>query len=393
MLSAAAAASSNAMLEVMLMQAVSDIRSGRLSQAERQIDQLIALHPNYRLAHLIKGDLLLARARALSGIGNVTHEHLHAQVIVPSPYPSRRPLLQSGAESVADLRAELLARVRHTLDVTKRDRLPEGLWRVAQDVPHVLFVDASRSRLYVFENRGGLLGLIADYYASVGKLGVGKLREGDRRTPTGTYLLTGAVARERLNDFYGGAAYELDFPSPWDVRLGRTGSGIWLHGTPASTLVRAPRASDGCIVVSNADLASIGRLVVPGRTLIVVADESRWVDRDTLARQSQSVLVAFEQWRGDFVSGDMARITQHYLGATSRSAETAPRMVNVSRTRPLSSGQVNVGNVSIVQVAGETGVATAMFDRMLGNHRDRVRQYWVMDHGRWRIAHESASLP
>lgn len=386
----------NPALELMLMQAIAEIRAGKLVQAETTVDQMIALAPNYRLAHLIKGDVLLARSRAITGIGNVPAHQLSAQAVVPTPFPTRRPQLQSAAEALDDLRAEALARVTRPVDTATKDRLPEGLWRIAVDIPHVIVMDARRSRLYLFENRQGWLQPIADFYASVGRLGVGKAREGDRRTPTGTYILTGQVPRERLNDFYGSGAFELDFPNAWDQRLGRTGSGIWLHGTPPSTFARAPRASDGCIVVSNTDLATIGKYIVPGRTPFVIAESLVWVDRDTLARHGQGVLTAVERWRVDFVSGDAMRIAQHYHGATVDAQQNAAgRVVPVSRTRPaaLPAGPVTISNVSAMAVAGEPGVAVVTFDRALGTHRDRVRQYWQLVDGRWRIMHESASLP
>ena len=44
----------------------------QLDEALKLTDQLIAQHPNFRLAYLIRGDLLLAHAAPLTGIGNVT---------------------------------------------------------------------------------------------------------------------------------------------------------------------------------------------------------------------------------------------------------------------------------------------------------------------------------
>jgi hypothetical protein len=41
---------------------------------------------------------------------------------------------------------------------------------------------------------------------------------------------------------------------PTDARRGKTGSGIWLHGTPPDQFVRAPKATDGCVVLANPDL-------------------------------------------------------------------------------------------------------------------------------------------
>jgi hypothetical protein len=61
-------------------------------------------------------------------------------------------------------------------------------------------MDASRSRLYLFENTDKGLVLVADYYASVGKLGTEKVVEGDQRTPLGVYYITSRLgpAAERF---------------------------------------------------------------------------------------------------------------------------------------------------------------------------------------------------
>ena len=64
------------------------IEANRLDLATQRVEALIAAHPNFRLAHLIRGDLLLARARPLETFGNV-----------PKTVPR---------EKVEDLRAEAL---------------------------------------------------------------------------------------------------------------------------------------------------------------------------------------------------------------------------------------------------------------------------------------------
>ena len=45
----------------------------QLKSALEEVERLITRHPNFRLAHLVHGDLLLARARPISGLGNTGH--------------------------------------------------------------------------------------------------------------------------------------------------------------------------------------------------------------------------------------------------------------------------------------------------------------------------------
>src|SRR5258706_3842156 len=47
------------------------IEANQLDAAVKRVEALIAEHPNFRLAHLVRGDLLLARSRPLETFGNV----------------------------------------------------------------------------------------------------------------------------------------------------------------------------------------------------------------------------------------------------------------------------------------------------------------------------------
>ena len=77
--------------ESALQQIIEEIQANRFDQALHHTDRLIDAFPNFRLAHLIRGDLLMARVRPIDSIGGV-----------------------QGVSSARlnDLRAEALARLR-----------------------------------------------------------------------------------------------------------------------------------------------------------------------------------------------------------------------------------------------------------------------------------------
>jgi len=166
------------------------IEANRLDLATQRVEALIAAHPNFRLAHLIRGDLLLARARPLETFGNV-----------PKTVPR---------EKVDDLRAEALLRLRAFRDRPNGERVPRYILRLHADQKHALVVDSRRSRLYVFENVGGRPQFIADYYVTLGKNGIEKTREGDQKTPIGVYHVTGNLPRQKRSDFYGAGAFPIN---------------------------------------------------------------------------------------------------------------------------------------------------------------------------------------
>ena len=77
--------------EALLNQVFESINQNRLDKALTQVEALLRGNPNFRLANLIKGDLLIARARPLRTLGD-------------APNAPR--------ERLDDLRAEAMARLK-----------------------------------------------------------------------------------------------------------------------------------------------------------------------------------------------------------------------------------------------------------------------------------------
>src|SRR5688572_26503765 len=102
------------------------IEANRLDQALNRVDELIRDYPNFRLAHLVRGDLLLARSRPLLTFGNVVKT-------VPQ-------------EKLDGLRAEALARLRAHRQRPAEDRLPRQVLQLHSGQKHVFLVDSRRSR-------------------------------------------------------------------------------------------------------------------------------------------------------------------------------------------------------------------------------------------------------
>ena len=57
-----------------LRRALNNVRAERLESALVEVDELIARYPNFRLAHLVRGDLLLARTRPITTFGKYGNE-------------------------------------------------------------------------------------------------------------------------------------------------------------------------------------------------------------------------------------------------------------------------------------------------------------------------------
>ena len=258
--------------EERLLQVLELTRQGQTRDALTQAERLVRDYPNFQLAQLALGDLLAARARPLQQPGDVPSA-LHAE--------ARTTLLE--------LRTELQRRVEARGARPGQQKVPSQFLELAPRYRHAIAVDASRSRLYLFENTPQGLRLVADYYASVGKLGIEKSVEGDQRTPLGVYFITSRLDPATLRDFYGAGALPLNYPNPLDQLRGKTGSGIWLHGTPPDQFSRAPLATDGCVALANPDLERILRTVEPRSTPVVIAKQLQWVQAHSVQARAQFV--------------------------------------------------------------------------------------------------------
>jgi murein L,D-transpeptidase YafK len=353
------------------------IETNRVDEAMKRVDALLRDYPNFRLAYLVRGDLLLARARPLQTFGNVVKT-------VPQ-------------DRIEGLREEALARLRAMRSRPSDDRLPRYVLQLHPGQKHVLVVDSRRSRLYVFGNDQGRPRLVADFYVTLGKNGIEKTREGDQKTPIGVYHVTGNLPRSKLTDFYGAGAFPINYPNEWDRRRGRNGHGIWLHGVPADLYSRPPRASDGCLVLANPDLESVGRYVQVGTTPVIIADAIEWSDAASVDAERRSLNAALEQWRADWQSRDTERYLGHYSqrfdagGGQGYAAWAAhKRAVNAAKSWI----KIDLSRVAMFRYPREGDFVVVSFEQdykssTLSNTM-RKRQYWIKEEGRWKILYEGA---
>jgi murein L,D-transpeptidase YafK len=350
------------------------IEANQLDTAMKRVDALIGQYPNFRLAYLVRGDLLLARAQPLQTFGNVVKT-------VPQ-------------ERLEGLREEALARLRAQRSRPGEDRLPRYVLQLAAAQKHAIVVDSRRSRLYVYANEGGKPRLVADYYVTLGKNGTEKTREGDQKTPIGVYHVTANLPRRKLTDFYGVGAFPINYPNEWDRRQGRNGHGIWLHGVPSDVYSRPPRASDGCIVLANPDLESVGRQLQIGLTPVIIADEIEWSDAAALEAERASLAGALEQWRADWQSRDTERYLEHYSRQFSAPGQDYAAWAAHKRKVNGAKAWIKVGlsDITMLRYPSERDVVVVTFaqdyrSNGLSNVMNK-RQYWTKEDGRWKILYE-----
>jgi murein L,D-transpeptidase YafK len=365
--------------EPILARIFEQIEQNRWETALNDTEGLLKAYPNFRLAHLVKGDLLLARVKPLNAFGQGGHGRVD--------------------EQVTDLREEAIARLRAYKTKPAETMVPRYLLQMRPDQKYAVVVDIQKARLYLYQNDAGTAGpprFVADYYISHGKLGAEKFREGDKKTPIGVYHITSSIPPQKLTDFYGSGAFPINYPNVWDRQQGRKGHGIWLHGTPSDTFSRPPKASDGCVVLANTDLDALAKNLQIGSTPVIIGDTIEWLSFDDWQAERKALLGMIDEWRRDWESRDIDKYARHY--AHNFSSDGKDLAAWLDQKKKVNAGKqwikVATHNVSMFRTPGKDEYVVVTFeqDYQSSNLSNRMqkRQYWIKEGGRWKIMHETA---
>ena len=337
---------------------------------------LVRDYPNFQLAQLVYADLLATQvppAHAFSdatGIGRLRSE-----------------------PAMADLREESRRRLQALRDRPPAGTVPSQFLALSTRSRYAIAVDASRSRLYLLENSDKGLQLVADYYVSVGKSGIGKATEGDARTPLGVYYVTSSLDPKSLRDFYGAGALPINYPNPYDVRRGKTGGGIWLHGTPSQQFARAPQASDGCVVMANPDLKQLLRKVQIGATPVITARSLQWISPPQAEKEARTFTSTIAAWKDARASGNEALLKKFYLPDFQRNSNKKSLdgfAVLRDEVEYAQGKRVQFKDVSYLHWRDGDDTMVATFGEVFdGEKSGRTRrQYWLRQGGDWKLFYE-----
>ncbi len=361
--------------EVLLIEVYKELAANHLRSALAKADALVQAYPNFRLGHLIRGDLLLMHTRPVTTFGAAP----------------------SGAEEkIKNLREEAMVRLKSLRERPDPDMVPRAILQLREDQKYALVVDAKRSRLYVYENQAGQLKFVNDYYVSQGKSGINKLKAGDQKTPIGVYYITGRLPGARLPDFYGAGALPINYPNEWDRLNGRSGSGIWLHGTPSDSYSRPPLSSDGCVVLTNPDLHKLFASVEIGKTPVVISEQVEFVNKKKRDNDRNIAAQLVDAWRRDVESLNVERLKSNY--SSQFKSERGENLTTwfAKHLQPLSGVKnisVKLRDVTFFLYPGRDDLIVGTFTEDAQTDRNknsvRRRQYWAKEGAQWRIVSET----
>ncbi|NLD94322.1 MAG: L,D-transpeptidase family protein [Fibrobacter sp.] len=144
----------------------------------------------------------------------------------------------------------------------------------------ILVANKAQKKMYIVKQTNGMEWKVEkEYPVTIGAgLSGPKLAEGDKRTPEGIYFILLKRIKSELNEIYGPLAYVLNYPNEEDRKEGRTGQGIWIHGTKGDG---DPVPTKGCISLKNSMMFDIQKYIADGKgTPVVIVNDS--VNEDPL---------------------------------------------------------------------------------------------------------------
>lgn len=361
--------------EARLIEVYKLVSQSQSREALHKAESLVHDYPTFQLAQLVYGDLLASRAYPVRQIGDVPDD-----------------LLKAGAPALYELRNESAMRLKALRERPPAGAIPSQFISLSPRNKHAIAVDTSRSRLYLFRNGPTGLTLEADYYISVGKSGVEKSIEGDARTPLGVYFITSNLDTSALGDIYGSGALPLNYPNELDNRRGKTGGGIWLHGTPSAQFSRAPLATDGCVAIANPDLNAIIGKVEIRTTPVVIAKSLKWVAPANARADTKPFEDALSAWQKAKSTGNMDAVLSFYSNDFKSNGRTLTEWSpTLQRELTKTNGRaIKLKDLSFLRWTDINDTMVVTFGEVADGSLSgpTKRQYWSRSGSQWKIFYE-----
>jgi murein L,D-transpeptidase YafK len=276
----------------------------------------------------------------------------------------------------------------------------------------LVLVDKAAKMMYLFKGGAGPWEVERAYQIATGERDGRKMVEGDKKTPEGVYFIVGRKYSSELTNLYGPAAFILDYPNEEDRKAGRTGHGIWVHGSDRGNI--PPLFTQGCVAVSNPDILDFAGVVRswPGVPVVIVSGEEDGkkhlasIDFPKLKTRGEEVVrlhnerqAGFENivlgWKAAWEAKDIDAYSTFYLTSTFASGTQrweAYRAHKAGLFSRFNTIEVGVSNIALTEYT--QNAATVMFNQLYIADGGRVRHdnakriIFRKDQGNWKIFRE-----
>lgn len=167
------------------------------------------------------------------------------------------------------------------------------IYQESQPFTAVLVEKATQTFWLYGKNTEGSLVVRHHFPCSTGEISGDKQVSGDKKTPEGVYFFLTEFEQRYLAPIYGTGAFPIDYPNYMDLRAGKTGNAIWLHGTNRAL---RPQDTNGCIALENHNLDTIrGEIQILRSPMIVV--ENLALQQDPSAEEAAAFKARIHAWK------------------------------------------------------------------------------------------------
>lgn len=191
-------------------------------------------------------------------------------------------------------------------EITIPEPLPPPAIAILPELPtnYMLAVDKANKKLLILKEEREYYEVVQSYEISLGQMIGAKEKEGDLRTPEGFYKILEIKNDEELADLYGPRAFVLDYPNRFDVADGRTGGGIWLHGSGQGLKTPDTR---GCVELDDPNIIALGQWAKIGTEIAIFPEN---FSLPIIGGRIEKGLLTREFFYGDFTANDRLAAVQ-----------------------------------------------------------------------------------
>lgn len=231
--------------------------------------------------------------------------------------------------------------------------------------------------------------VIASFKIAIGKEFGDKQTAGDNKTPEGIYFTQRILEKKDLLPKYGPNAIILNYPNPMDRYVGKTGSGIWLHGVIDDQRIEEANVTEGCVAFYNSDIVKLIQWLRPYQGVVVIG-----ATKDDI--NNFEVLLIVKKLTNAWIKAWASRDIDKYISFYSKDFrfETKNREQYYKyKKRVFKSYKKMVVNMSNLRVLAHKKYAVSIMNQdFFGDNRftslGRKILYWINENGEWRILRE-----
>ena len=161
--------------------------------------------------------------------------------------------------------------------------------------------------------------------------------------------------------------------------------------------VTPPKASEGCVVLTNQDLDIVAKSLQVGLTPVIISNSVEWLSFDDWAKERNELNKSIDAWRTDWESRDTERYLKHYSKRFKTSDQTLEQFAAQKKQVNASKEWIKVKteNLSVFRNPGKEEVVVVTFDQDYRsnnlNNLMKKRQYWLREDGKWKIIYEGSA--